>query len=97
MNADVIIDGIKTVVMSEMVLNQPESNLPLVERCRDWSIGVTDCPVRLRLELGEVRGWHCWSTDSKAVACSVMDYFRGLGMHADTPYSETSTYIYIAH
>ena len=46
----------------------------------NWTIGVTDNPVRRKSEHGDPTHWHQWDADTETAARNVEKYFLDKGM-----------------
>ncbi len=67
----------------------------IVVSCSNWTIGVTDDPVRRKSEHGNPAGWHHWDADTEQAARNVESYFLGKGMKGGGGGLGRADYVYI--
>lgn len=60
-----------------------------------WTIGVTDDPVRRKIEHGNPNQWHQWDADTETAARNVEKYFLAMGMKGGGGGPGRANYVYI--
>jgi len=67
----------------------------IVVSCSNWTIGVTDDPVRRKSEHGNPSHWHQWDADTETAARNVETYFQNKGMKGSPGGLGRADYVYI--
>ena len=60
-----------------------------------WTIGVTDNPVRRKIEHSIPKQWHQWHADTETAARNVEKYFLAMGMKGGSGGPGRADYVYI--
>ena len=67
----------------------------IVSNYSNWTIGVTDDPVRRRSEHGNPNHWHHWDAETETTARNVERYFLDKGMKGSGGGPGRADYVYI--
>ena len=60
-----------------------------------WTIGVTNEPVRRRIEHGSPKRWYQWNADTETAARNVESYFIAKGMKGVPVGPGHANYVYV--